>query len=319
MGQKQTLSVTLEHVPISFPLQQRCAEQPLANLGEGRQRERDGLYRSQWCFSICPRAWGEISALCASAPSIPNIWATLSADSQQCTQQGMEICTQQGVEISTRVAAQARWCAGVPEEAAPCQTPTSVGGANPQAPVNSPPVEVPHTTSRKGLSCTGPCVELQSNGGHRTTSQAAQDNRHLRAGEETATQRCHAAANRTWATQAGMGEGQDLKAIGRDIVWEGRQAGSSSALDQLQPRCQSNGLTPGPNQENKTSRNELAAQVCALLDSLGKILYIFIQSNSSSCFLQQKLSFVSSVSLIRSIVTLYSLEQIHCRSLLTAL
>lgn len=138
MGQKQTLSVMLEHVPISFPLQQRCAEQPAANLGEGRQRERDGLYRSQWCSSICPRAWGEISALRASAPSIPNIWATLSADSQQCTQQGMEICTQQGVEISTRVAAQAKVMCRGPRGGSPVPTPNLCGGCKPPSSCEQP-------------------------------------------------------------------------------------------------------------------------------------------------------------------------------------
>lgn len=49
---------------------------------------------------------------------------------------------------------------------------------------------------------------------------------------------------------------------------EGRWAGSSSVLDQIQPRLQSNGSTSVPIQEEKTSLNELAAQLCALFDSL---------------------------------------------------
>ena len=87
----------LDCVPISSPLQplqQRCAEQPITNLGmgEGRQRECDGLYHSLQCCPGCPRASGETSALQASALSIPlkSGLTVLSADRQQCTQRAME-------------------------------------------------------------------------------------------------------------------------------------------------------------------------------------------------------------------------------------
>lgn len=73
-----------------------AAEQPIANLGmgEGRQRECDGLYHSLQCCPGCPRASGETSTPQASAPSIPQKsgLTALSADRQQCTQQGMDIC-----------------------------------------------------------------------------------------------------------------------------------------------------------------------------------------------------------------------------------
>lgn len=81
-----------------------------------------------------------------------------------------------------------------------------------------------------------------------------------------------------WATWAGMGGGRDLRAVARGTLQQGRQAGSSSVLDQIQPRVESNGLTSVPIQEKKTSLNEVAAQDCALFDSLlpgRNTLYIY--------------------------------------------
>lgn len=77
--------------------------------------------------------------------------------------------------------------------------------------------------------------------------QAVQDD----ISEKTATQCCHADANRIQATWAGMGGGQDLRTVARDTLWEGRQAGSSSVLDQIQPRLQSNSSTSVPIQEKR--------------------------------------------------------------------
>lgn len=81
------------------------------------------------------------------------------------------------------------------------------------------------------------------------------------AGEKTATQCCHAAANTAEATQAGTGGWQDSGALDRDTLQEGKL---ETVLDQIQLRFQSNGSTPVPVQDKKSSLNELAVQVHVL-------------------------------------------------------
>jgi len=92
--------VRLDCAPVSFPaqpLQQWRAEQPVADLGagEGRQRERHGLYRGPQRWPGCPRALAEMAPLHASAPSIPQKpgLTALGTHRQQCTQRGVEART----------------------------------------------------------------------------------------------------------------------------------------------------------------------------------------------------------------------------------
>lgn len=143
----------LDHIPISFPLQplqQRCAEQPITNLGtgEGRQRECDGLYHSPQGIRRDLRS----ACFCPFNPT--KVWAY----SAQCRHLAMH--TMRYGDMHTH---------GWPLEPGHVQgshrrdpaAPRHEGGANP--PPHSTAVGFPHARGRKGLPCTGPCMDLQSN------------------------------------------------------------------------------------------------------------------------------------------------------------
>lgn len=83
------------------------------------------------------------------------------------------------------------------------------------------------------------------------------------AGEKSAMQCCHAAANTAQPKQAGTGGCQDSRAVARRH-FAGRQDGNSSVLNQTQLRLQSNDSTSVPVQDKKSSLNELAVQVYVL-------------------------------------------------------
>lgn len=147
------------------PLQQRCAEQPITNLGmgEGRQRECDGLYHSLQCCPGCPRASGDVrsASFCPFNPT--KVWAY----SAQRRQTAMHT-TSYG-DRHTHV-----WPLEPGHVQGPHRRDTAAprhkGGANP--PPHGTAVGVPHTRRRKGLSCTGPCMETQSSREHcRMTSR----------------------------------------------------------------------------------------------------------------------------------------------------
>lgn len=191
-----------DRVPISFPpqpLQQRCAEQPIANpcVGEGRQRECFGAAPQPAALSWLPQGIGRDTRSACFCPFDPTkVWA----HSAQRRHAAMH--TRRYGDTHTHVGP-LRSCAGAPREGP--YSPTPRGRCKPPPPYGTA-VGIPHTRGRKGLSCTGPCKELHSNREQcGLTSRAGQDGISVQ-GKKLRQYR-HAAAKRTRAPRAGTGGG----------------------------------------------------------------------------------------------------------------